>query len=122
METRSPVAQLEMMYSPGHNSASTCTRALASARLCASSFFHEMQCSIGSQPEDGKGQTHLNSAWGRLRGIVERLSHQFGITIASRVMLVTKCASSLLGWVAGIGPPLGHLQMSFRPRRCTSGT
>src|SRR6266481_2929095 len=37
METRSPVTRLEMMYSPGHNWASFCTRALASSRLCASS-------------------------------------------------------------------------------------
>ena len=54
METRSPVAGLEMMYSPGHNSASFCTRPFCIVEaLC---FLHEMQGSIGSQPEDGKGQ------------------------------------------------------------------
>src|SRR5258708_16369993 len=37
METRSPVARLEIVYSPGHNSARFFTRPFASARLFASS-------------------------------------------------------------------------------------
>ncbi|SRR6266446_194739 len=65
METRSAVARLEMMYSPGDNSASFCTRAFASARLCASSTKSRV-LSVRNL-KGGKGQTHPNSVlWGRL--------------------------------------------------------
>src|SRR6266853_1998816 len=58
METRSPVARLEMMCSPGHNSASSCTGPLHRQGFALpprNAAFHH------SHPEDGKGQTHPNS-------------------------------------------------------------
>src|SRR5438105_7398626 len=39
-----------------------------------------MEGSIGSQPENGKGQTHPNSIFmGTTGGTVKQLSHQFGV-------------------------------------------
>src|SRR6266404_2903287 len=59
MVTRSPVARLEIMYSPGHNSASSCTRALASSRLFASSTKCRVPSVRNLKTEKGRRQMEL---------------------------------------------------------------
>src|SRR5438552_18027962 len=58
MEPRAPVALLEMMYSARSFGQFLYTRFCIGEAL---RFLHEMEGSISSQPEDGKGQTHPNS-------------------------------------------------------------
>src|SRR5437660_12629267 len=77
METRSLVARLETVYSPGHNSASFCTRPFASSRLCTSST----KCRVPSVrnlkiEKSRRIQLHTMGTTGET---VKQLSHQFDL-------------------------------------------